>query len=51
MNNKEKSIVTPILDSFWLMGTNNDTVDVIKHGKVRFNIMLFYYKCLSNLIL
>lgn len=51
MNNKEKSIFTPTFDTFWLRDTNNDTVDVIKHGKVRFNIMLFYYKCFSNMIL
>jgi len=51
MNNKEKSIVTPIFDSFGLRDTNNDTVDVIKHGKVRFNIMLFYYKFFTNMIL
>ncbi|XP_060873825.1 uncharacterized protein LOC132947535 [Metopolophium dirhodum] len=34
MNNKEKSIVTPIFDSFGLRDTNNDTVDVIKHEKL-----------------
>lgn len=51
MNNKEKSIFTPTFDSFWLRDTNNDTVDVIKHGKVIFNIMLFYYKCFSNMFL
>lgn len=44
MDNKEKSIVTPIIDSLPLRDTNNDTVDVIKHEKVRFdNIMLFFF--------
>ncbi|XP_022179127.1 uncharacterized protein LOC111039801 [Myzus persicae] len=34
MDNKEKSIVTPIIDSLPLRDTNNDTVDVIKHEKL-----------------
>jgi len=49
MNNKEKSIVTPIFDSVWLRDTNNDTVNIIKHEKVRFNVMLFNKKCFSNM--
>lgn len=51
MNNKEKSIVTPIFDSVWLRDINNDTVDIIKHEKVRLNFMLFCYECFSNMIL
>jgi len=51
MITKEKSIFAPTLDSFKLRNTYNDTVHVIKHEKVRINIMLFCLKCFSNIIL
>lgn len=51
MITKEKSIFVPTLDSFKLRNTYNDTVHVIKHEKVRINIMLFCLKCFSNIIL